>query len=320
MTRVAPDGSCPAPDRTGRNGTEKSRTDRSGPGRRGPGNRPSVLLSRAGVTAMLGLAALYTLLPMLWLLLSSTKSRQDLFATNGFAPGKDFALVDNLKYLFQVDNGIFLRWLLNTVLYAGVGSLLATVFSVAAGYTFDKLNFPGKERLFSFVLLGVMVPGTAMAIPLYLLAAKAGLVNTFWGVFIPGLVFPFGVYLARVFSASYIPNEVLEAARVDGAGEFRTFCRIGLPMIAPGFVTIFLFQFTQIWNSFFLPLVMLSDKDLFPVNLGLYVWYSSALSQGHPQDYLLAIVGSLVSVVPLVILFLMLQRFWKSGMTAGAVK
>ncbi|WSY87095.1 carbohydrate ABC transporter permease [Streptomyces sp. NBC_00876] len=269
---------------------------------------------------MLALAALYTLLPMLWLVLSSTKSRQDLFATNGFAPGKDFALVDNLKYLFEVDNGIFLRWLLNTVLYAGVGSLLATVFSVAAGYAFDKLNFPGKEKLFSFVLLGVMVPGTAMAIPLYLIAAKAGLVNTFWGVFIPGLVFPFGVYLARVFSASYIPNEVLEAARVDGAGEFRTFCRIALPMIAPGFVTIFLFQFTQIWNSFFLPLVMLSDKDLFPVNLGLYVWYSSALSQGHPQDYLLAIVGSLVSVVPLVVLFLMLQRFWKSGMTAGAVK
>ncbi|MFE7707854.1 carbohydrate ABC transporter permease [Streptomyces sp. NPDC002596] len=310
ITRVVPAGAPPAPERT----------DTAPPGRRGPGNRPSVLLSKAGVTAMLGLAALYTLLPMLWLVLSSTKSREDLFATNGFAPGKDFALVDNLRYLFEVDDGIFLRWLLNTILYAGVGSLLATVFSVAAGYAFDKLNFPGKEKLFSFVLLGVMVPGTAMAIPLYLLAAKAGLVNTFWGVFLPGLVFPFGVYLARVFSASYIPNEVLEAARVDAAGEFRTFCRIALPMIAPGFVTIFLFQFTQIWNSFFLPLVMLSGKDLFPVNLGLYVWYSSALSQGHPQDYLLAIVGSLVSVVPLVVLFLMLQRFWKSGMTAGAVK
>ncbi|MFI7291215.1 carbohydrate ABC transporter permease [Streptomyces anulatus] len=295
-------------------------TTRTAPAPRGPGRRPSVLLSKAGVTAMLGLAALYTLLPMLWLVLSSTKSRQDLFATNGFAPGDDFALFDNLQYLFEVDNGIFLRWLLNTILYAGVGALLATVFSVAAGYAFDKLNFPGKERIFSLVLLGVMVPGTAMAIPLYLIAAKVGLVNSFWGVFIPGLVFPFGVYLARVFSASYVPGEVLEAARVDGAGEFRTFCRIALPMVAPGFVTIFLFQFTQIWNSFFLPLVMLSDEDLFPVNLGLYVWYSSALSQGHPQDYLLAIVGSLVSVVPLVVLFLMLQRFWKSGMTAGAVK
>lgn len=298
----------------------RSEGRRPGDGPRRPRKRPSALLSRTGVTAMLGLAALYTLLPMLWLVLSSTKSRQDLFATNGFAPGHDFALLGNLRHLFEVDHGIFLRWLVNTVLYAGIGALLATVFSVAAGYAFDKLAFPGKEKLFAFVLLGVMVPGTAMAIPLYLLAAKVGLVNTFWGVFVPGLVFPFGVYLARVFSAAYVPNEVLEAARVDGAGEFKTFCRIALPMISPGFVTIFLFQFTQIWNSFFLPLVMLSNQKLYPVNLGLYVWYSSALSQGHPQDYLLAVVGSLVSVAPLVVLFLMLQRFWKSGMTAGAVK
>lgn len=289
-------------------------------GTRGPRGRRPLLLSRAGVTAMLGLATLYTLLPMLWLVLSSTKSRQDLFATNGFAPGRDFALLGNLRYLFTTEDGIYLRWMVNTVLYAGVGALLATVLSVAAGYAFDKLAFPAKEKLFGLVLVGVMVPGTAMAIPLYLIAAKAGLVNTFWSVFVPGLVFPFGVYLARVFSASYVPGEVLEAARVDGAGEFRTFRRIALPMLAPGSVTIFLFQFTQIWNSFFLPLVMLSDKKLYPVNLGLYVWYSSALSEGHPQDYLLAVVGSLVSVAPLVVLFLMLQRFWKSGMTAGAVK
>ncbi|GAA1943959.1 carbohydrate ABC transporter permease [Kitasatospora viridis] len=282
--------------------------------------RASALLSRTGVTAMLGLAALYTLLPLLWLVLSATKSRQDLFATNGFAPGRHFALLDNLGHLFQVDDGIYLRWLLNTVLYAGLGALLATAFSVAAGYAFDKLAFPGKERVFGLVLLGVMVPGTALAIPLYLIAAQVGLVNTFWGVFLPGLVYPFGVYLARVFSASYVPDEVLEAARMDGAGEIRTFCRIAFPMLTPAFVTIFLFQFTQIWNSFFLPLVMLSDQRLFPVNLGLYEWYSSALSQGHPQDYLLAIVGSLVSVAPLVVLFLMLQRFWKSGLTAGAVK
>lgn len=286
----------------------------------GPRNRPSALLSKAGVTVVLGLATLYTLLPMLWLILSSTKSRQDLFATNGFAPGHDFALLGNLRYLFTTDSGIYLRWMANTFLYAGIGALLATVFSVAAGYAFDKLAFPGKERFFALVLLGVMVPGTAMAIPLYLIAAKVGLVNTFWSVFVPGLVFPFGVYLARVFSVAYVPDEVLEAARVDGAGEFKVFRRIAFPMLMPGSVTIFLFQFTQIWNSFFLPLVMLSDKNLYPVNLGLYVWYSSALSQGHPQDYLLAVVGSLVSVAPLVVLFLMLQRYWKSGMTAGAVK
>ncbi|OKJ48957.1 sugar ABC transporter permease [Streptomyces sp. CB02009] len=282
--------------------------------------RHSALLSKAGVTALLALATLYTLLPLTWLLMSSTKSREDLFGTNGFALGDEVRLGENLGHLFTADGGVYLRWVANTVVYAGVGALLAAVFSVAAGYAFDKLAFPGKERLFSLVLLGVMVPGTALAIPLYLLAAEAGLVNTFWSVFVPGLVFPFGVYLARVFSAAYVPDEVLEAARMDGAGEFRAFLRIAFPMLAPGFVTIFLFQFTQIWNSFFLPLVMLSDQDLYPVNLGLYVWYSSALSQGHPEDYLLAVVGSLVAVAPLIAVFLMLQRFWKSGMTAGAVK
>ncbi|MFI8258690.1 carbohydrate ABC transporter permease [Streptomyces filamentosus] len=292
------------------------------PPRRGrrAARQPSVLLSKAGVTALLGLAAVYTLAPLTWLLLSSTKSREDLFGTNGFALGDELHLTQNLQHLFTAQDGVYLRWMLNTVLYAGVGALLAAVFGVAAGYAFDKLAFPGKERLFALVLLGVMVPATALAIPLYLLAAEAGLVNTFWGVFLPGLVFPFGVYLARVFSAAYVPDEVLEAARMDGASEFRIFCRVAFPMIAPGFVTIFLFQFTQIWNSFFLPLVMLSDQDLYPVNLGLYVWYSSALSQGHPEDYLLAVVGSLVSVAPLIAVFLMLQRFWKSGMTAGAVK
>ncbi|MEU4103429.1 carbohydrate ABC transporter permease [Streptomyces tanashiensis] len=287
--------------------------------RRAP-KAPSALLSRAGVTALLALATLYTLLPLTWLLLSSTKSRADLFGTNGFAPGREMHLAENLEQLITADGGVYLRWILNTVAYAGVGALLAAVFGVAAGYAFDKLAFPGKERLFSLVLLGVMVPGTALAIPLFLLAAEAGLVNTFWSVFLPGLVFPFGVYLARVFSASHVPDEVLEAARMDGASEFRAFRTIAFPMLAPGFVTIFLFQFTQIWNSFFLPLVMLSDQDLYPVNLGLYVWYSSALSQGHPEDYLLAVVGSLVAVAPLIAVFLMLQRFWKSGMTAGAVK
>ncbi|WP_208606433.1 carbohydrate ABC transporter permease [Streptomyces silaceus] len=306
---------APAPPRTSR--PDAVRRPR---GRRRPAKSPSVLLSKTGVTALLALATLYTLLPLTWLLLSSTKSREDLFGTNGFTLGGEMHLGQNLRHLFTADDGVYVRWVINTVLYAGVGALLAAVFSVAAGYAFDKLAFPGKERLFSLVLLGVMVPATALAIPLYLLAAKVGMVNTFWGVFFPGLVFPFGVYLARVFSASYVPDEVLEAARMDGAGEFRAFCRIAFPMLAPGFVTIFLFQFTQIWNSFFLPLVMLSDQDLYPVNLGLYVWYSSALSQGHPEDYLLAVVGSLVSVAPLIAVFLMLQRFWKSGMTAGAVK
>ncbi|GAA2212533.1 carbohydrate ABC transporter permease [Nonomuraea monospora] len=281
---------------------------------------PAALLSRAGVNGALALATVYTFLPLLWLLMSATKDIDDLFGTNGFAPGNRFQLWANLRHLMTASDGIYLRWLGNTLLYAVGGAAVAAFLCVLAGYAFDKLAVPWKEKLFGFVLLGVLVPATATALPLYLLAARIGLVNTFWGAFLPGLVFPFGVYLARVFSASYVPAEVLEAVRVDGASEWRAFRSIALPMLRPGFVTIFLFQLTHIWNSFFLPLVMLSDQRLYPVNLGLFTWNAAAFDQGHPENYLLAITGSLVAVIPLVIAFLLLQRHWKAGMTAGAVK
>lgn len=278
------------------------------------------LLSRTAVNGVLALAMLYTVMPLLWLLMAATKNMRDLFGTNGFAFGRTFDLGPNLAHLFAADDGIYLRWLGNTALYAVGGAFIATTLCVAAGYAFDKLSFPLKEKIFGLILLGVLVPASAMALPIYLLASKAGIVNTFWGVFLPSLVFPFGVYLARVFSAAYVPAEVIEATRVDGAGDLRTFLSIGLPMLRTAFVTIFLFQFTGIWNSFFLPLVMLTDQHLYPLNLGLYTWQTTSLNQGHPEDYLLAITGSLVAVVPLVIAFVTLQRYWKAGMTTGAVK
>ncbi|GJF25388.1 sugar ABC transporter permease [Streptomyces sp. HO565] len=286
--------------------------------KRGP--RSPASLSRVGVNVILLFVVGYTLLPPVWLLMASTKNLTDLFGTNGFAPGRDFHLLDNVRHLFTADDGIYLQWLWNTLLYAGGGAVLAALFCAMAGYAFDKFTFPGKGMLYGLVLLGVMIPSAALVLPTYLLASHFDLVNSFWGVFVPGLVFPFGVYLARIFSASYVPDEVIEATRMDGAGELRAFWSVALPMMRSGFVTIGLFQFTAIWNNFFLPLVMLSDESLYPVNLGLYTWNSSALSQGHPDDYLLAITGSLVAIIPLITLFLAAQRFWRSGMTAGAVK
>ncbi|MFI6480082.1 carbohydrate ABC transporter permease [Nonomuraea sp. NPDC050663] len=275
------------------------------------------LMSRGAVNALLVLAAAYTLLPLSWLLFSSTKSLPDLYATSGFAFG-DFNLGANLAKVTGEGEGIFFRWYLNSVLYAGVGGAISALVSVMCGYAFDKYAWLGKEKLFGLVLLGVLVPTTATALPLYLLASKAGLVNTFWAVFIPVLVHPFGVYLARVLSSGYVPGEVLEAARSDGAGEVRTFFSIALPMLKPAFVTIFLFQFTAIWNNFFLPLVMLSDQKLFPLSLGLFSWNSQAYA--FPEYQTLTITGALLSIVPLLVVFGFLQRFWKAGMTAGSVK
>lgn len=278
--------------------------------------RPT-LLGRGAVNALVGLSVLYTLLPVLWLLLASTKNRDALFRSDLFSSG-DFSLARNLSGLFAMEGGIYGRWYVNSLLYAVLGAAIGAMVSVACGYAFDKYRFRHKEKLFGLVLAGVMVPPTVLALPLYLIASKTGLVNTFWSVFIPVMFNPFGVYLGRVFSQGYVPGEVLEAARVDGAGELTTYFRVALRMLGPGLVTVFLFQLTAIWNNFFLPMVMLSDQSLFPVSLGLYVWNSSAVVT--PDYYPPVIAGSLLAVLPLIAAFVLLQRYWKSGLTAGSVK
>ncbi|KQV12417.1 MULTISPECIES: carbohydrate ABC transporter permease [unclassified Kitasatospora] len=274
-------------------------------------------LSKTAVNGALVLATVYTLLPLGWLLTAAAKNTGDLLVGNTLTPDR-WHLGENLQHLVATNDGIYFRWYLNSLLYAGLGALLCAFVCVCAGYAFEVYAFRGKEKLFGLVLVGVLVPTTATALPMYLLASEIGIVNTFWAVFLPSLVFPFGVYLSRVFCAGYIPGEVLEAARMDGAGELRTFWSIGLKMVMPGFVTVFLFQFTAIWNNFFLPLVMLSDNRLFPVSLGLYSWNTE--THAFPEYYPLVVTGSLLAVLPLVIAFVALQRHWKAGLTAGSVK
>ncbi|MFF4866626.1 carbohydrate ABC transporter permease [Streptomyces sp. NPDC001231] len=274
-------------------------------------------LSRAAVNGALVLATAYTLLPLAWLLTAAAKNTGDLLGGRTLTPST-WHLGANLHALATAGDGIYFRWYVNSLLYAGIGALLCALVCVCAGYAFHVYSFPGKEKLFGLVLLGVLVPTTALALPMYLLASKLGVVNTFWAVFVPSLVNPFGVYLARVFCAGYVPGEVLEAARMDGAGELRTFWSVGLRMVMPGLVTVFLFQFTAIWNNFFLPLVMLSDNRLFPLSLGLYSWNTQ--THAFPEYYPLVVTGSLLGIVPLVIAFVALQRHWKAGLTAGSVK
>ncbi|MFJ1738835.1 carbohydrate ABC transporter permease [Streptomyces microflavus] len=274
-------------------------------------------LSKTAVNGVLLIAALYTLFPLIWLLTAATKDAGNLLGGDVFS-FEGFDLAHNLSELTSYQDGIYFRWYGNSLLYAGVGALGCSLVSVAAGYAFDKYRFRGKEKLFALVLLGVLLPSTALSLPLYLLAVETGTVNTYWAVLIPALVNPFGVYLSRIFSAGYIPDEVLEAARIDGAGELRTFWSVGLRMVMPGLVTVFLFQFTAIWNNFFLPLVMLSDKDLYPLSLGLYNWHSNA--NADPAFYPMVVTGSLLAVTPLIVAFVVLQRHWKAGLTAGSVK
>lgn len=275
------------------------------------------LLGRATVNVVVGVSVLYTLLPVLWLVPAAAKSRDALFGSDLLSPS-GFSFGANLRDLFTMDDGQYGRWYLNSLLYAVLGAAIGALVSVACGYAFDKYRFRHKEKLFGLVLAAVMVPQTVLALPLYLMASKVGVVNTFWAVFVPVLFNPFGVYLGRIFAQGYVPDEVLEAARIDGAGELTTYARVALRMLGPGLVTVFLFQLTAIWNNFFLPMVMLSDQDLYPVSLGLYTWNSSA--SVSPEYYPVVIMGSLLAVLPLVLAFVLLQRFWRSGLTAGAVK
>ncbi|MET7290099.1 carbohydrate ABC transporter permease [Streptomyces sp. NPDC005573] len=274
-------------------------------------------LSTAAAVAFMTLAACYMLLPVYWLLVSATKSQSDLIGTPGLLPAH-WHLGDNLSALFRQQDGVFGRWLLNSLLYAGAGAAVATCLAAAAGYALAKYSFRGREALFSVILGGVLVPATALALPLFLLFAQADATNTFWSVFLPSIVSPFGVYLSRIFADASVPDEVIEAARMDGAGELRIFTGIAVRMMAPALVTVFLFQFVVIWNNFLLPLVMLQDDSLYPVTLGLFTWQSQ--TSRLPVLQTLTIVGALVSVVPIVLTFLLLQRYWRAGLAAGAVK
>lgn len=273
--------------------------------------------SKFTVNGLLILGSAYMVVPVLWLVFASTKNTADLYGTSAFSFG-DFSLVDNIVNVAKQDGGVFFRWMANSVIYAGFGAVVGGLIAVMAGYAFDKFQFRWKDSLFGVVLVGVLIPNTATVLPMYMLASQVGLTNTMWAILIPVMCNPFGVYLARVYSAGYIPNETLEAARVDGAGPVRTFFSIGLPMIMPGFVTIGLFQFVGVWNNFMLPLVMLQNQQLMPVSVGISIWQGYAVPL--PDFVPMVITGSMLSIVPLLAAFIMLQRFWKSGMTAGSVK
>jgi len=284
-------------------------------GTRDAGRKPTTTII---VTAVLALVAVYFLVPVYWVVINATKSTEDLFGTSGFWFGENIQLLENLKAVLSANGGIFPRWALNSLLYSGIGSVLATYFAVAAGYALAKYRFRGRNLVYGLVLGGVLVPGTAVALPLFFLFSTIGITNTYWAVLIPSLVSPFGLFLASIYAGAAVPDEMLEAGRLDGVGEIGLFHRLSLPQLTPAIVTIFLFQFVAIWNNYMLPLVMLADEKLYPITLGLDNW--RAQTDRLPEFYQLTTGGALLSVIPLAILILVLQRFWRGGLTEGSVK
>jgi multiple sugar transport system permease protein len=267
-------------------------------------------------TGVLVLGIVYALLPIIWVLIASTKTTTQLDSYAAFRPGN--SLWANFQTLNAYQGGVFWTWMLNTALYAGGGAILSAIVSALAGYGFSKYRFRAKGLLFTMILVGMLVPAVVLAIPQYLLVAKIGLADTYWAVLIPSIISPYGIYLARLYAGASVPDEILEAARMDGSSEWRTFLRIGIPMMSPGLVTIFLFQFVAIWNNFLLPWLMLSSENKYPLTVGLFTLLDAGTSQ--PALYSLVLTGAVLSILPLILLFFLLQRFWRVDLGAGSVK
>jgi multiple sugar transport system permease protein len=267
-------------------------------------------------TAILLLGALYCLLPVSWVLIAATKSKAELFSTSTFTPGT--GLLSNISDLADYRGGVFWLWMLNTLLYAGGGALLSTVVSAVSGYALAKYSFRGRNLIFNLLIGGILVPAVVLAIPQYLLFSRIGLADTYWSVLLPQILHPYSIYLARVYATAAIPDSLLEAGRIDGAGHWLLLRQVALPLMIPGMVTIFLFQFVAIWNNFLLPFIMLGDDQRFPLTVGLYTLLAAGANQ--PSLYNLILTGTLLSIIPLIALFLTMQRHWRTDLAGGAVK
>jgi multiple sugar transport system permease protein len=295
-----------APGRPGRQrarGASRART---------PASRRWRLLPTLALVA----GALYCLLPVIWVPIAATKTGAELFTSLTLLPGH--GLVENLRDLSAYRGGQFWRWMLNSAIYTGVGAALSAALSAVTGYALAKYRFRGSRLIFNVLIAGVLVPQITLAVPQYLLLAKVGMAGPYWSVLLPSIISPYGIYLARIYAAAAIPDEMVEAARLDTDSELRIFRSVALPLMLPGMVTVFLVQFVAIWNNFLLPFIMLSDDDKFPITVGLYTLLSQGASR--PVLYTLVITGAMLSIIPLVALFLSLQRYWRLDLITGGLK
>lgn len=305
-----------------------------------PGLKPSInkyprslqpsIVKKIATRVTLFFVFIYFMFPIYWLIISSTKSNTGLMNSSGiwFAPQNviingsqrnidGFHLVENYQGLmhYAAGHGGYWRWVANSIMYSLGAAVLGVLISVMAGYALAKYKFRGANVIQGGIMAGLLLPVALLSIPLYLLFAAVGLDNTPLAVIIPSAVSPFGVFLARVYVETSVPTELIEAARIDGAGEFRIFFTMVLRILSPAMVTLFLFIFVSTWNNFLLPIIMLTNEKLKPVTVALY-----GMSTYFDPEKGQVLLGSLMGVLPVIVLFTFLQRYWQSGLAAGSVK
>ena len=268
-------------------------------------------LTTVALHVVLVLGALVTLTPLLWMVSASFMSPGE---SNSFPPRllPQVPTLQNYVDLFTRLN--LARYLLNSTLVAVSATLISLVINSMAGYAFAKLRFAGRERVFHILLAALVIPGQVGMLPLFLLLKAMGLVNTMAGVVVPFMAGIFGIFMVRQYAMS-IPEDLLDAARVDGAGEYRIFWTIVIPVIQPILVTLAVFTFLSAWNDFMWPLIVLSDDAKYTLPVAL-----ASLSGEHVQDTGLMMAGSVLTVLPVVVLFIVLQRAYIRGVMMGSVK
>jgi multiple sugar transport system permease protein len=267
---------------------------------------PAVLINGL----LLGLATV-TLFPLVWMVAVSLMSPCEASTfPPPLVPGRPtFA---NYRELFA--HAGMGRYLFNSAMLTSVVTLVSLFFNVAAGYGFAKLRFAGRDRIFKLLLAALVIPSQVAMVPLFLLLKHLGLVNTYGGVIVPAMASIFGIFVVRQYALS-IPDELLEAARIDGASEFRIFWSVIVPVIRPIIVTLAVFTSLGAWNDFMWPLIVLGDSDLYTLPVAL-----ASLSREHVQDNELMMAGSVLTILPVLLVFLVLQRYYMQGLMLGSVK
>ncbi|HEY8540565.1 MAG TPA: carbohydrate ABC transporter permease [Steroidobacteraceae bacterium] len=263
------------------------------------------------VNAMLIVGAIVVAFPLVWMFSVSLMPRG---VASSFPPPllpQDPTLA-NYYELFSRHEAW--RYMLNSALVAALATAIALVLNTMAGYAFAKLRFKGRERIFQILLGALVIPAQVTMIPLFAIVKAMGLVSTYGGVIIPSMASVFGIFLVRQYALS-LPDELLEAARIDGASEWRIFRSIVVPLLKPIIITLGILTFLATWNDFMWPLIVLTDQKMHTLPVAL-----AGLSREHVQDYELMMAGAVITVVPVLVLFLALQRYYIAGILAGSVK
>ena len=281
---------------------------------------------RAIAAVVVAVFVVFFVVPIVWLLLATTKSAGQLTTGSPFSVGGLHGLVANWDAMFGFQDGAVTAWIGNSALYAVGALVIALVAGIPAGYALALTEFRFRRLLLVLTLVVMLIPNTALVLPIFLELSQVGLIGSPFAVILPMSFFPFGVYLTYIYFSTSIPRDLLAAARIDGCHEFQVFSRIALPLAAPIVALVAFFSFVQSWNNFFLPFVMLPSSDGYPIQVGLTSLLASTpafnpSSAGTQSVQLPTLaLATVVSVLPVLIVFLFSQRFLVAGMTAGGTK